>query len=1269
MKTGNIPASENETLTGGIKIRADGSISRPKPSEIREAEIWKAGDLIDGRYEVKEIIGRGGMGVVYRFFHREWNTSMGVKVLLPTLVADEISKKRFIREAQTWIDLGMHPNIVQCWYVREIEGLLLLFLEYIQEGSLKKWCFTHGVKPGDWPKIIDLAIQASDGLGYAHEQGLVHRDVKPANLMMAQGGRLCVTDFGLVKVASLTDIRGGMNFSDTSGNAFTLTTADSGMGTPEYAAPEQWTDAKDVDGRADIYGLGIILFELCCGRRPFDSGDHKEPAHVLIGRHLSKAPPDPVKLQPYLPKPLAQLILDSLAKDPEERPETMLALREALCRIYETVTGKSYPRARPVSADLRADSLNNKAVSLWDLNQKKEAITVFKKAIEVDPRHLEATGNLGFIEWSRSGITDYGFLERLRGLENVHAGRALYWRTLGEIHLCRRSADEAVQALVKAAELQPDDPLNRQLLSKARREAGSEDRHIRTIRNIGVTARPAGLGFCQDGESFISGSSAGLDYWQKTSGHPTPFQGRFRSNEIDCIAVNPSLDLSVSGNRDNTIRLWDVKAKECIRIWKAHQNGINCISFVSETPQVLSGGSDGTLRLWWNERNRTFSHLFETAGSPITCIAMIPDGKAFISGSFLPELLLWDLETKKVISAFQGHTEPVTAIAALPDGKCFISGSRGGNLRLWEIASGKCLRVMAGNADEIIAIVVSPDGKYMVSGGKDNTLRLLSLDSGVCLRTIVGHFGPIRALAYSSQSRCLISGGEDKTIRIWNIGFDQWSIPLSLSISEIKGFQDVVKEQEKAKQLLRQAEADLLQGRVSEAVEGLRAVKRIPGFERDLKSLSLWNEAALSCARTRLITAWPLRIFQIHKRGVNTLHFSPDGRYGLSAGVDGAVKLIDPAAGKVLQTFSGHSEAATSATFSRDGKYLLSGSADRTMRLWSVKTGKCEFIFSDHQGPVTEAIFCPDGRTALSVETGGASGAPALAGSILRLWDIGKKKVLHTLAGSACAITCAAVTPDNSCVITGGRDFALRLWDLPTGECLRTLEGHTDAVTSIAVTPEGEIALSAGLDGTLRLWELSTGKEAKIFKPNIGPITALSICDNGRIGVVSGGEAVRVIKLAAGASLKLKIIPDIYPDIFFPRMEGHTRRINSVAISPDGRFVLSGGMDKSVWLWELEWDLEPGGTGDALHKVYEEHLEDEGGRMSQTMEINPIEMLADQTLNRIGAFGQRTRSILSPAKMVRGLVDKFLQMSSLWYIFLLLLLLNLGIWAIIWWMR
>jgi serine/threonine protein kinase len=234
-------------------------------AKAREHETeWKVGDIIENLYEVQRIE-QGGMGAVYVVRHRRWNTMMAVKSLLPRLIENEEERALFVKEAETWIDIGFHPNIASCYYVRNIQDSPRIFIEYIDGGSISEWLKMR--RPVGWDLLIDLMVQVGDGLGHAHSKGLVHRDVKPANCLMTKDGVLKVTDFGLTKRQSTSGVLEPQGLETAIVSREEITAA--GMGTPGYMAPEMWIPHSEIGPQADVYAFGVMFFEICCGRKPF----------------------------------------------------------------------------------------------------------------------------------------------------------------------------------------------------------------------------------------------------------------------------------------------------------------------------------------------------------------------------------------------------------------------------------------------------------------------------------------------------------------------------------------------------------------------------------------------------------------------------------------------------------------------------------------------------------------------------------------------------------------------------------------------------------------------------------------------------------------------------------------------------------------------------------------------------------------------------------------------------------------------------------------
>jgi serine/threonine-protein kinase len=266
-----------------------------------------------GDYEVVQVLGAGGMGKVYKVRNVISDRVEAMKVLLPNLEGDPELADRFIREIKVQASL-QHPNIAALHTAARVENQLLMLMEFVEGTSLDK-LLKQG--PMSAPEAIRVTIATLEALGYAHERGIIHRDIKPANIMLTPQGHVKLMDFGIARLAS--DPR--------------VTQTGRTVGSLFYMSPEQ-INGKQLDARSDLYSLGISLYEMVTGKRPFD-GDSD---FSIMAAHLQQMPIPPVELDPRVPAPLNELILTSLAKNPDERFQSAAAFRKALLSLGPTMS-------------------------------------------------------------------------------------------------------------------------------------------------------------------------------------------------------------------------------------------------------------------------------------------------------------------------------------------------------------------------------------------------------------------------------------------------------------------------------------------------------------------------------------------------------------------------------------------------------------------------------------------------------------------------------------------------------------------------------------------------------------------------------------------------------------------------------------------------------------------------------------------------------------------------------------------------------------------
>jgi serine/threonine protein kinase len=270
-----------------------------------------------GQYEILGELGQGGMGVVYRARDPRLDRTIAIKVLLDQAADDPSRRQRFLMEARAVAALS-HPNIVTIHSVEEDAGRIFLTMEYVEGRTLAELIPSAGLPLDD---VLALAIPLADAIAAAHAKGIVHRDLKPGNIMVSADRRLKVLDFGLAKLRESETSAG----SDTRLAPAPVTREGVVLGTVAYMAPEQ-AEGRTVDHRADIFALGVLLFEMATGRRPF-AGDTNAS---LIAAILRDVPPPVTEINAALPAEFARIVRRALAKDPTRRYQTALDVRNEL---------------------------------------------------------------------------------------------------------------------------------------------------------------------------------------------------------------------------------------------------------------------------------------------------------------------------------------------------------------------------------------------------------------------------------------------------------------------------------------------------------------------------------------------------------------------------------------------------------------------------------------------------------------------------------------------------------------------------------------------------------------------------------------------------------------------------------------------------------------------------------------------------------------------------------------------------------------------------
>ncbi len=444
------PAADDpwaQLLSAAEEEAARQSARSPEPAGV----VYPKGSMLLDTYRVESNPMHGGMGSVWRVHHTGWNVDLARKQPQPQMFAAESSKEDFIRECRNWIDLGLHPNIVSCYYVREIDGVPAIFSEWMENGDLEhhiqSGTLYDGAEEELQARLLDIAVQYARGLRYAHEQGLIHQDVKPANLLLGDHWQAKAADFGLAGArAALTVLEG----DPTQRDAGQSLSAASGGYTPAYCSMEQM-DGKKLTRRTDIYSWAVSVMEMYIGARPWQNG-------VVAGagcRDYMAMEDCRVKM----PDALQDLLAKCMEMDADDRPHDFAEVEAELKQIYRDVTGEDYPRPEPAAAPDTADSLNNRALSYLDLGMPEKAKAIWQQALFENPSHIQSVFNSSLFA-VRQGELLPGEAQSNVGLVHAATGEGIEYVVHLDLELGPRAYDHAWEAARRSGSRELEDEIS-----------------------------------------------------------------------------------------------------------------------------------------------------------------------------------------------------------------------------------------------------------------------------------------------------------------------------------------------------------------------------------------------------------------------------------------------------------------------------------------------------------------------------------------------------------------------------------------------------------------------------------------------------------------------------------------------------------------------------------------------------------------------------------------------------------------------------------------
>ncbi len=743
--------------SAGSTLTISGAVGKEEPTDA-----WQEGDkaALSGapsaelpaalanhpRYRPLRQLGQGGMGEVWLAEHKLMGRTVAVKVIRPEVLNRAGAAERFRREVQSAARLH-HPNIVTAFDADQTGDAPLLAMEYVEGTNVADEVRRRGPLPV--AEACALIRQTALGLQHAHDRGLVHRDLKPHNLMRTADGTVKILDFGL---AVLHEAGPGQ------GN---LTGANVVVGTPDYIAPEQAEDSRAADRRSDIYSLGCTLYHLLTGRVPFP----EESVLKKLDAHRTRQPEPVRKVRPDVPEELARVVARMMARRPADR----FASAAEVARALEPFTKPAAPprRRRPLVV-----ALAFLAIGLVLLAGVVFSIVTDKGTIEIhsDDENIKVIAarngqeiTLQDVKNKQTWVVDTG--EWTVRLDGNPEGLKI---ELPHTFTLKRGGKQVVT--VKRVSPPEPPPGAKWVKAGGTPNPAPEppQEKVGEVRRTILGDRPGCLAVTPDGKQVLLGTgwTGYLTLRDVATGQEVR---RFESHAafVYGVAISPDGKFALSGaQEDSTIRYYDLQTGKILKTLQAH--AAMDVAFSADGKRALSASFDNTARLWDLETGKELQRFeprrranlpsgeVATPSSGLRRAAFVPDGLHVLTASNEKDgaIHLWNIRTGKEVRRYEGHSGGVFGLAPLPDGKRFVSGSVDGTIRLWDIDKGTELHRFEGHRGAVHAVAVSADGRRILSAGwRDWTVRLWDVDTGKELQCFKGHGSDVLGVAFSPDGR------------------------------------------------------------------------------------------------------------------------------------------------------------------------------------------------------------------------------------------------------------------------------------------------------------------------------------------------------------------------------------------------------------------------------------------------------------------------------------------------------------------------------------
>lgn len=1012
--------------------------------------VYENKESSDGwKYDVKEELGRGGIGKVMVAFDRTVGREIALKELIsssedgriPSLDKMRSDEARFLREACVTGQLE-HPGIVPVYEIgrkpdenryytmRLVRGVTLS--QAIKEaGTLEKRL-----------RLLPHFRDICNAIAYSHSRGVIHRDIKPENIMIGEFGETVVLDWGLAKVKGEDDtadseLREELNLLNVKNIGMTV--KGKAIGTPAYMSPEQARgDIAAIDERSDIYSLGAVLYEILTGLPPFKGKDVRETLEMV----KTAAPVEITVYEPASPPDLCAVVAKTLTKDPASRYQSALEVAKEIenfmsggkIAAYEYSSWEMLKRFVRKNKSLSALTMMLLAVLIFS------SIAVFRAYRDSLSNEKAAHLNLslGYLEYAEKLLKEGKYSD-----SEIFAAASLYHSPFNP----KSPWSYTDSYLAENNEESREHMLKIQSLLYLSRVYGN-NAFKGNIANVGFDARSVAVS--PDASLFaVAGKRKEVKVYSADGTERFTLSGH--KDEVSAVEFSSDGRFIATGSWDNNLILWNASDGSQIKSLSTLAGEIYTLAFSPGNRFIAFGGTEKTL---WivktDDLTIAAAGRFELENT-VRSIDWAPDGKKLLVSDSSGKIYL--ISVSGIEKIFEFHSEPTVAVKFLNDGIHFISASYDKRFALWNLHFDKPLTVYE-HWDAFFSLDVSNDGTLAAVAARDGSIKLANLVTRQ-IDDLRDHTGSVYSVMFLPMGNSLVSVGEDRFVKLWRTDFTK-------EMQRLRGHTTYIP-----------------------ALAYSPDEKFLASSSWDF-TIKLWNISTESAVSS----------FGIEGTVPYSLAFSPDGQFLASGDSDGMLRFWNPMTGKMIFSYQLHSDQISAIKFIDRGRTVISAGKDRIVNIFNLSERRVVKVL-EHENPVNTVAVSADGTLAASAGRNGE----------INFWALPEGKLLFgTKGGSGKSVLSLAISPDNSVAVSADEDGVINKWDIRSMKIAETFRESSGSVNAVAFSEDGEMFVSAGREVVVR----RTSDSQKIMEFDL-QYAAYSVAfeKSGKFFVVSDGAVIK----------------------------------------------------------------------------------------------------------------------------------------------------------------